>query len=106
MLPQASFASSSRSVPTMSTLQHYRPGPNPLTHQRRMGFSMESIKIPTAPNPATEEQTTLDNPVRTMFIRYQARLIEQGKQRLSYPREYKLAAIELVKAGKSRYRKL
>lgn len=51
-----------------------------------------------------ESETTelIDNPVKTMFIRYQQRLKEQGKLRLSYPREYKLAAIEEVKSGKTR----
>lgn len=39
-----------------------------------------------------------------MFIRYQERSSAQGKQRLSYPREYKLTAVELVKSGKTRYR--
>ena len=46
----------------------------------------------------------LDDPVRTMFARYQQRFFEQGRKRLSYPKEYKLAAIQRVKSGNTRYR--
>ena len=99
MLPLTSFASSSRSIQTPN--QYLRPGPNPLTHKRHVAFNINSIKISPPKAPADSEK--IDDPVRTMFARYQQRLREQGKKRLSYPREYKLAAIEQVKLGKTRY---
>ena len=101
MLSQASFASSSRSIPH----QVHRKGPNPQILNRRIAFSMESIKI--SQHQATVELNktpSIDNPVQTMFNRYQQRLKDQGRQRLSYPREYKLAAIEQVKSGRTRYK--
>ena len=112
MLPQASFASSSRTLPSFG-LQNHRPGPKPQTLNRRIAFNMESIKISnqktlleteettvvTVENPV---QATIENPVQSMFLRHQQKSKDQGRQRLSYPREYKLAAIELVKAGKTR----
>ena len=103
MLSPPAFASSSRSIP-ISGQHFHRPGPNPLTLNRRIGFSMQSIKISKT---STAQQTTtsasVHNPVQTMFIQYRQKLKDQGRQRLSYPREYKLAAIEQVKSGKSRY---
>lgn len=48
--------------------------------------------------------STLDDPVRTIFAKYQQCSLQQNRKRLSYPREYKLAAIERVKAGRTRYR--
>ena len=112
MLPQASFASSSRSVPNLIQ-QNHRPGPKPQTLNRRIAFNMESIKISNQQGLSetdSEEttvienpvQATIENPVQSMFLRHQQRSKDQGRQRLSYPREYKLAAIELVKGGKTR----
>ena len=81
-----------------------------MTLKCRYAFNIDSIKIspqitPVAETPAAETpspQITIDDPIRTMFIRYQQKLESLGKKRLSYPREYKLAAIEEVKSGKSR----
>ena len=44
--------------------------------------------------------TMIEDPVVQMFALYQQRFI--GKKRISYPREYKLAAIDQVKCGKTR----
>ena len=63
--------------------------------------------MPTLPPPyytLPNDTALIEDPVRTMFIRYQQKSKAQGRQRLSYPREHKLAAIEQVKAGKTRYK--
>ena len=46
----------------------------------------------------------IDNPIQSMFIRHQQRFIQSGGKRISYPREYKIAAIDRVKAGNTRYK--
>ena len=45
MLPQASFASSSRSIQSFTPSQHHRPGPNPVALKRRYALNIDSIKI-------------------------------------------------------------
>ena len=77
MLPQASFASSSRTIQYLG--QHTRPGPNPLNNHRRIAFNIESIKISQQPKAVNLEQPTLNNPVQIMFVRFQERFKEQGK---------------------------
>ena len=55
--------------------------------------------------PAPTLSSMLDDPVRTMLAKYQHRSLQQDRKRLSYPREYNLAAIKRkAKAGKTRYR--
>ena len=49
-------------------------------------------------------KTTMDNTVQLMFARHQQHFLQTGNKRISYPREYKIAAIDQVKAGKTRYR--
>ena len=46
----------------------------------------------------------IEDLVQSMFAQYQQRFIQNGSKCISYPREYKLAAIERVKAGNTRYR--
>ena len=46
----------------------------------------------------------MDNPIQSMFIRHQQRFMQGGGKRISYPREYKIAAIDRVKAGNTRYK--
>ena len=49
-------------------------------------------------------ESLVADPLPTMFTQYQQRYINKGCKRISYPREYKLAAIQRVRSGKSRYR--
>ena len=44
----------------------------------------------------------IEDPVQSIFTLYQQRFV--GSKRITYPREYKLAAIKQVKAGNTRYR--
>lgn len=46
--------------------------------------------------------TMIEDPVQNMFLRYQEVFTRKGTKRISYPREYKLAAIDRVKSGKTR----
>ena len=45
---------------------------------------------------------TIEDPVHSMFARFQQRSTHIGVKRISYSREYKLAAIQCVKSGKTR----
>ena len=46
----------------------------------------------------------IEDLVQSMFGRYQQQFIQIGSKRISYPREYKLAAIKRVKAGNTQYK--
>ena len=44
----------------------------------------------------------IEDPVRSMFARYQQRSTHNRVRRISHLREYKLAAIQCVKSGKNK----
>ena len=69
--------------------------------------TMASQKSDTTMEPSDTTMAPSDmieDPVQSMFTRYQRRFIQNGSKRITYPREYKLAAIKQVKAGNTRYR--
>ena len=50
----------------------------------------------------TTTTSTIEDPLPNMFTQYQKRSIEKGRKWISYSKEYKLAAIDRFKSGRSR----
>ena len=82
------------------TIKFFTPKLPSATYQKLVSAMSSDTQLSNN-NPS---ESLIEDPLPTMFSQYQQWFINKGCKRISYPREYKLAAIQRVRSGKSRYR--